>query len=888
MEFDDGPSTNVRLDINIVESRTPRSVFYYAPYILNVELPPPENDDCLSAASLVVNDPTPKSGTTIRSTPSKYCFNDWGAYQSTHMGVWYIFTGTGNLMTISTCHPETDYDSDILFMTSCASICSFQSTDPGDIPIATCGNPFGRQLTFDSVTGRLYYVYIHGATSSTTGNFQVSVVDYSRPSNSECSEALALTVNGPKELGSSVNATVSSYCSGSIGRGVWYFTIGTGNVMTFSTCHDETTFDTRLEIQDGTCISGCVSTTDAGVQGLAECDNAFGRQVTFDSVVGRSYLVYVHGASLGNVGQFAVSVVDYQAPPNDLCLDAAPLTVNGPTVAASTVNATKTFFCSTSANPVGRGIWYVMIGTGNIMTVSTCHEGTNFETRVGVQSGSCTAGCVANEVSLDIAICDNPFGKQVTFDSVKGRQYYIHVLGTDASSTGRFDLNVVDYPRPVNDLCFDATPLIVNGPTIVASTVNATKTFFCSTSTNPVGRGIWYVMIGTGNIMTVSTCHEGTNFETRVGVQSGSCTAGCVANEVSLDIAICDNPFGKQVTFESVKGRQYYIHVLGTDTSSTGRFDLNVVDYPRPVNDLCFDATPLIVNGPTIAASTVNATKTFFCSTSANPVGRGIWYVMIGTGNIMTVSTCHEGTNFETRVGVQSGSCTAGCVANEVSLDIAICDNPFGKQVTFDSVKGRQYYIHVLGTDASSTGRFDLNVVDYPRPVNDDCTNAFPLLTNGDVRIDSTVGATKELYCFRSGTSPTGRGVWYMASGNGHLFTVSTCHAATAFETQVHVQTGSCTAGCLTNVGSGVCENGNAFGRNVTFVSVPGKRYYVYVSGTTLPSVGNFGISLVDNTTKGDPGIPIADNTTIVSSPTGTCCKTYFKMVAIPMCAYSD
>lgn len=157
MEFDDGPSTNVLLDINIVESRTPQSVFYYTPYILNIELPPPENDECLSAASLVVNDPTPKSGTTMGSTTSSYCFANFGF--STAMGVWYIFTGTGNLMTISTCHPETDYDSRLVFMTSCTSFCTLESTNPGDIAIATCDNPFGRQLTFDSIADQLYYVF---------------------------------------------------------------------------------------------------------------------------------------------------------------------------------------------------------------------------------------------------------------------------------------------------------------------------------------------------------------------------------------------------------------------------------------------------------------------------------------------------------------------------------------------------------------------------------------------------------------------------------------------------------------------------------------------------------------------------------------------------------
>ena len=586
MEFDD-PSANVLLDINIVESRLPESVFYYSPYILNVRLPIPDNDQCLSAASLVVNDPTPVSGTTLGSTMSTYCFGPGS--DPTSMGVWYIFLGTGNLMTVSTCHPETDYDSRLVLMTSCGSSCTSQSTDPGDIAIAACNNPSGRQLTFDSIADQLYYVFIYGATQSTTGNFQVSVVDYTPPPNDACLQSLTLTVNGPKLVGSSVNATTSQYCFGPgtdpTGRGVWYIATGTGNVMTFSTCHEETTFDTRLGIQDGSCTSACVSTTDAGVQGLARCDNPFGRQVTFDSTADRLYYVFVYGASLGNVGQFAVSVVDYQAPLNDLCVDATPLTVNGPIVAASNVNATLQNYCfGPGSDPVGRGVWYFMIGTGNIMTVSTCHDGTDFETRLGVQSTSCTGACEVDEASLEIDSCDNPFGRQVTFDSVNGRPYYIHVFGTTTSSTGNFELNVVDYPRPANDACTRSLPLVVNGNVLNGTTIAATKEQYCfGVGADPIGRGVWYVATGNGNELTVSTCHATTSFETQVRVQNGNCAVGCLAN---LGSGTCPNghPFGRTVKFASTPGTKYYVFVHGTTLDSVGDFGISLVDNTTSVS----------------------------------------------------------------------------------------------------------------------------------------------------------------------------------------------------------------------------------------------------------------------------------------------------------------
>lgn len=578
MEFDE-PSTNVLLDVNIVESNPDPSVFYYSPYTFNVLLPPPANDQCLSAASLVVNDASPTSGTTLGSTTSAYCFDSRGRFLQS-LGVWYIFLGTGNIMTLSTCHPETDYDSRMIVMSSCRSSCFGSTAGIGGVDVASCDNPFGRQLTFETVADRLYYVFVYGATASTVGNFQISVVDYTSPPNDECLDSLSLTVNGPTLVGNTVNATLRSYCfrSGTdpSARGLWYVATGTGNVMTFSTCHAETTIDSRLAVQNGGCGTGCVTTTDAGVQGLADCDNPFGRQVTFDSVVDRLYYTFVFGSRGGQIG---VSVVDYQAPSNDLCVDATPLTVNGPVVTASNVNATLQNYCFRSGtDPLGRGVWYVVIGTGNVMTVSTCHPSTDFDTRFGVQSGSCSAGCVNDEVSLEIAPCGNPFGRQVTFDSVNGQAYYIHVIGTTTSNTGTFGLNVVDYPRPSNDACLSPAPLLVGGGVVSGTTIGATKEHFCFRSgSDPIGRGVWYLAIGNGNVYTVSTCDAQTTFQTEVRVQDGSCSAGCLPDR-SSGLCANGNPFGQTVSFESVPGRPYYIYIRGSVPSSVGDFGISLVD----------------------------------------------------------------------------------------------------------------------------------------------------------------------------------------------------------------------------------------------------------------------------------------------------------------------
>jgi hypothetical protein len=132
--------------------------------------------------------------------------------------------------------------------------------------------------------------------------------------------------------------------------------------------------------------------------------------------------MFIYSASASNIfalntGNFGVSIVDYEPPANDRCTDAIPVLVNGAIVTGTTVNATQEAFCFTfGADPVGRGAWLLTIGTGNMMTVSTCPSATTFNSRLAVQNGGCGAGCVvAQDAGLTIAPCLNPFGRQLTF-----------------------------------------------------------------------------------------------------------------------------------------------------------------------------------------------------------------------------------------------------------------------------------------------------------------------------------------------------------------------------------------------------------------------------------------------------------------------------------------
>jgi len=151
------------------------------------------------------------------------------------------------------------------------------------------------------------------------------------------------------------------------------------------------------------------------------------------------------------------------------------------------------------------------------------------------------------------------------------------------------------------------------------------------------------------------------------------------------------------------------------------------------------------------------------------------------------------------------------------------------------------YRIHVH-TNASCGTDFSCHTVIanliIPPPANDLCADAITI-NCGDVVNATTLGATT----IGAPTSCTGDlndagGVWYKFTGNGLPATVSLC--GTGFDTKLGVFTGTC--------GALVCEGYNddfcGFQSELTFNSVNGTEYIVYVTGYDASEVGDFTLSL--------------------------------------------
>jgi hypothetical protein len=242
-----------------------------------------------------------------------------------------------------------------------------------------------------------------------------------------------------------------------------------------------------------------------------------------------------------------------------------------------------------------------------------------------------------------------------------GVEYYIllDAEGT-ASRTHSFQINC-PAPAPANDACAGATNISC-GSTISGSTTSATSDAVatCGTTLN-TAPGTWHKFTGDGSTVTLSTCTDSTNFDTKIGVFSGTCgTLSCVAG--NDDNSTCS--FGSTrstVTFATSAGIQYYVLVTGSGTSS-GKYRLSMTCVCNPPTLPTVSVSPstpqcagtprtLSITGGSLNSATTWEWRADSCSGS----------MMVGTGTSISVNPSFSRTYFVRGVGgcVTPGTCTS-------------------------------------------------------------------------------------------------------------------------------------------------------------------------------------------------------------------------------------
>jgi hypothetical protein len=167
-------------------------------------------------------------------------------------------------------------------------------------------------------------------------------------------------------------------------------------------------------------------------------------------------------------------------------------------------------------------------------------------------------------------------------------------------------------------------------------------------------------------------------------------------------------------------------------------------------------------------------------------------------------------------------------------------------------------------------------------PVNDVCQNAFEVFC-GDVINASTVDATAQLpppYCQTSVN--TASGIWFKFNGTGQRIEISTCAAATDYDTKITVYAGNCTnLTCVAgNDDMGVGCSFNSLHSEVDFCTEPGVEYYIYVTGYGS-SAGDFQLQV--NCILSDPPSVINCPAHITQQTDAGSCSAF---VSVPLPVY--
>ena len=203
-----------------------------------------------------------------------------------------------------------------------------------------------------------------------------------------------------------------------------------------------------------------------------------------------------------------------------------------------------------------------------------------------------------------------------------------------------------------------------------------------------------------------------------------------------------------------------------------------------------------------------------------------------------TISTCGSGTAYDTVLHVRRGECLAGA---EVACndDTPGCmtggAGARGSAVTIPVEGGESYFVVVDGYNGQG-GPFSLTVMPpdgAPRPSA--CNQPLIVPPDGGTVAGTTSGvSTLAGSCGRSASSPEAVALW--TPSRSGTATLSTCGAATAYDTVLYVRRAGCTTGpelaCNDDTsGCATAEPSAHHGSRVTVDVVAGETYAVVVDG---------------------------------------------------------
>lgn len=165
-------------------------------------------------------------------------------------------------------------------------------------------------------------------------------------------------------------------------------------------------------------------------------------------------------------------------PPNDSCLAATTLTVNGSALLGTNPYATALSRenCDLTFSQEA-AVWYTFTFIEDVtpLQVSTCEEQNSFDTIVVVYSGGCNSLTCVGQNDDGAQGCAS--ASALSFEATRGETYFVAVQGYD-NAQGNFAINVESVGSGIACLCRDViTPSPSSLPQIQAPKVVPSSPF---------------------------------------------------------------------------------------------------------------------------------------------------------------------------------------------------------------------------------------------------------------------------------------------------------------------------------------------------------------------------------------------------------------------------
>ena len=624
--------------------------------------------------------------------------------------------------------------------------------------------------------------------------------------NDTCQNATLLTCSQvlTDNLSTATTDPTAPICGFSFaeGNGRWYTIIGTGESITIDP--SSAPFLPAIFVYTGDCDN--LTCIDDNYDPFLEST------FSFASEVGITYFILILSEFAGEEGSFEIEVSCNPLEPNDLCENPIPLTcpsrVSGDLNFASfDIEAPS---CGFSFHQ-GNGIWYSFIGTGQIITLDV--QNSFFIPIILVYTQDCdNLDCVDDFY--------DPFTNPVfSFVSSPGVEYLIQIASELSGNESSFDLVISCSDPASNDLCENpislTCPSTISGDLTSASFDNNAPT--CGFAFHE-GNGIWYTIMGTGEVINLEV--QNSIFFPIIQVYTQDCNnLDCVDDFYDPFI----NPI---FSFVSSPGVEYLIQIASELSGDESSFDLLISCSDPASNDECITPVEVmcgeLISGDLILAS--NDPEIPICG-FGDGSGNDLWYVIEGTGDIITLDVIFS--EFFQGIYVYTGSCT-----NLFCVD----DNydPFTDPTfSFLAEVGTTYLINVGSEFAGESGAFEMQISCQSPPENNDCLGALELICNTTVTADLTI-ASPEDNPFDCGFGSSGNnGLWYTIEGNGDIITLEIQNSG--FLPLIYVYTGDC------NNLSCVDDNYDPFlNPSFTFASAQGVEYLILITTESFEIASTF------------------------------------------------